>query len=136
VSAAEATPIDRIVADNQPARRQLELAAAILSGDSAAAPRDEDAALRELERAVVLEDALPYTEPPAWYFPCGSRSARALLAAGRADAAAAVYREDLRRNPENGWSLFGLAKSLRARGEPRARRRRIGASGARGRART
>jgi hypothetical protein len=28
-----------------------------------------------------------------------------------------VYREDLRWNPENGWSLFGLAQSLRAQGK-------------------
>ena len=26
-------------------------------------------------------------------------------------------REDLRWNPENGWSLFGLAQSLRAQGK-------------------
>ena len=25
-----------------------------------------------------------------------------------------VYREDLKRNPENGWALYGLAQSLRA----------------------
>jgi len=119
VSAAEATPIDRIVADNQPARRQLELAAAILSGDIAARRGDEDAALRELRRAVVLEDALPYMEPPAWYFPVRQWLGAALLAAGRPDEAVAVYREDLRRNPDNGWSLFGLAKGLRARGDTR-----------------
>jgi hypothetical protein len=29
-----------------------------------------------------------------------------------------VYREDLRRNPENGWALFGLAQALRAAGKP------------------
>jgi hypothetical protein len=28
-----------------------------------------------------------------------------------------VYWEDLRRNPKNGWSLFGLAKALRAQGK-------------------
>jgi cytochrome c-type biogenesis protein CcmH/NrfG len=37
-----------------------------------------------------------------------------LLDAGRAPEAEAVYREDLRRNPNNGWSLFGLAQALRA----------------------
>ena len=30
--------------------------------------------------------------------------------------AEAVYRDDLTRNPENGWSLFGRARSLRAQG--------------------
>jgi len=28
-----------------------------------------------------------------------------------------VYREDLRRWPENGWALFGLAQSLQAQGK-------------------
>ena len=40
-----------------------------------------------------------------------------LLQAGRAGDAEQVYREDLRRNPNNGWSLFGLAQSLRAQGK-------------------
>jgi tetratricopeptide (TPR) repeat protein len=118
-AAAEATPIDRLVADNQPAFRQLQLASAVLAGESAARRGDADTAVRELERAVVLEDALPYMEPPAWYYPVRQSLGAALLAAGRADEAEAVYREDLRRNPENGWSLFGLAASLRADGDGR-----------------
>ena len=40
-----------------------------------------------------------------------------LLQAGRASDAEQVYREDLRRNPDNGWSLFGLAQSLKAQGK-------------------
>jgi len=117
--AARDTPIERIVADNQPARRLLELAAAVLAGDIAARRGDGETALRELRRAVVLEDALPYTEPPSWYFPVRQWLGAALLAGGQADEAVAIYREDLRRNPDNGWSLFGLAKGLRARGDGR-----------------
>ena len=37
-----------------------------------------------------------------------------LLEAGRPREAETVYWDDLRRNPENGWSLFGLAQALRA----------------------
>jgi hypothetical protein len=40
-----------------------------------------------------------------------------LLEAGRAAEAEAVYWQDLRRNRENGWSLFGLMRSLRAQGK-------------------
>ena len=40
-----------------------------------------------------------------------------LLAAGRADEAEAVFWEDLRKNPENGWSLFGLVQALKAQGK-------------------
>jgi hypothetical protein len=37
-----------------------------------------------------------------------------LLTASRPAEAEQVYREDLRRNPQNGWSLRGLTQSLRA----------------------
>jgi hypothetical protein len=39
------------------------------------------------------------------------------MQAGRAAEAEVVYWEDLRRNPENGWSLLGLARSLEAQGK-------------------
>jgi tetratricopeptide (TPR) repeat protein len=55
-------------------------------------------------------------EPPPWYYPVRQSLGAVLLEAGRAKEAEAVYREDLKRYPENGWSLFGLAKSLRAQG--------------------
>ena len=40
-----------------------------------------------------------------------------LLRAGRAAEAERVFRQDLERHPENGWSLAGLAGSLRAQGK-------------------
>jgi hypothetical protein len=43
-----------------------------------------------------------------------------LLAAGRPIRAEKVYREDLLRRPENGWSLHGLARSLRAQNRAKA----------------
>ena len=60
-----------------------------------------------------LQDQLPYTEPPPWYYPVRHTLGAVLFAAGRAADAEKVYREDLKRNPENGWALFGLAQSLR-----------------------
>lgn len=39
------------------------------------------------------------------------------LAAGRPDEAEAVYWEDLKKNPETGWSLFGLMQALKAQGK-------------------
>ena len=57
------------------------------------------------------------TEPPPWYYPVRQSLGAVLLQAGRAADAEQVYREDLRRNPGNGWSLYGLAQSLRAQGK-------------------
>ena len=62
------------------------------------------------------EDALPYNEPPDWDYPVRQSLGDVLLEAGRPREAEVVYWEDLRRRPENGWSLFGLAQSLRAQG--------------------
>ena len=61
-----------------------------------------------------MQDGLNYMEPPPWYYPVRQSLGAVLLAAGRAKEAETVYREDLRRNRENGWSLYGLARSLRA----------------------
>ena len=36
------------------------------------------------------------------------------MSAGKAPDAEAVYREDLRRHPENGWALLGLRQALAA----------------------
>jgi tetratricopeptide (TPR) repeat protein len=112
---ALAVPADRIIGDNQPAKQHLELAAAELAGDIAARRGKTDEAVRQLEEAVRLEDQLPYTEPPAWWRPTRHVLGAVLLESGRPADAEAVYREDLRRNPENGWALVGLARSLRDR---------------------
>jgi tetratricopeptide (TPR) repeat protein len=111
---AAETPEDRIVGDNTPAKKMLQLATAHLSGEIAAAQRRIGNAVARLEEAVRLQDGLPYTEPPPWYFPVRQSLGAVLLASGRAKEAEAVYRQDLERNPENGWSLLGLAQSLRA----------------------
>jgi hypothetical protein len=55
-----------------------------------------------------------YNEPPDWYYPVRHTLGAVLLDAGRADEAEVVYWEDLKRNPGNGYSLFGLAAALRA----------------------
>ena len=61
-----------------------------------------------------------YFEPPKWYYPVRHTLGAVLLKAGRAKDAEAVYRDDLRRHPENGWSLRGLAEALRAEHRPSA----------------
>jgi tetratricopeptide (TPR) repeat protein len=95
----------------------LAVAVETLAGELAARQRQFDKALAHLEKAVRLEDALVYTEPSDWHYPVRQSLAAVLLEAGRPVEAEVVYWEDLRRNPENGWSLFGLMMSLRAQGK-------------------
>ena len=66
---------------------------------------------------VRFEDALNYQEPPDWHLPVRQNLGAVLLEAGRADEAEAVFWEDLKKNPENGWSLFGLWQAQKAQGK-------------------
>jgi len=95
----------------------LELASLIAKAEIERAEHDRPAAIRTLTAAVAKEDALGYDEPADWFFPVRHLLGAELLKAGKGAAAEAVYREDLHHNPGNGWSLFGLAQSLRAQGK-------------------
>ena len=99
------------------AKNVLQLAANVLAGEIAAKAGDGVTAERLLRAAVAEQDGHWFTEPPPWYFPVRQALGAVLLQAGRAADAERVYREDLERNPGNGWSLFGLAQALRAQGK-------------------
>jgi tetratricopeptide (TPR) repeat protein len=113
---ARATPPDRMFETNS-AKSLLEIASATLSGERAARAGDSARAVMQLNRAVAIQDSLNYSEPPAWYYPVRQTLGYELLSQGKPDEAEAVFREDLRRNPDNGWSLAGLERSLRATGK-------------------
>ena len=98
------------------ARTVLSPAPEVLAGEIAAAHGNFDRAIAHLERAVRLEDALIYTEPFEFNAPPRLTLGAILLEAGRPDEAETVYWEDLRRNRDNGWALFGLMQALRAQG--------------------
>ena len=96
------------------ARAIITIADEVLAGEIDAAKKNYDSAIAHLERAVRLEDALVYTEPAEFHYPPRQSLGAILLAAGRPAEAETVYWEDLRRNKENGWSLFGLMQALKA----------------------
>ncbi len=100
-----------------PASSLAQIAASVLQGEIAAAKNKTNAAVAELRKAIAIEDGLIYGEPPDWFYPVRQNLGAILLEAGRPSQAEEVYREDLARFPDNGWSLFGLAQSLRAQGK-------------------
>lgn len=69
--------------------------------------------IAELREAIKLEDALKYDEPPAWIIPVRHSLGAVLMNSRRYAEAEQVYRDDLARLRDNGWSLYGLAESLR-----------------------
>jgi tetratricopeptide (TPR) repeat protein len=98
------------------ARVFVGIASDMLAGELAQRRGQHTVAVHRLQAAVAGEDSLRYNEPSDWPLPVRHYLGAALLQARKPDEAEAVYREDLRRNPENGWSLAGLEAALRQRG--------------------
>jgi tetratricopeptide (TPR) repeat protein len=92
----------------------LELASHISDARIASAQSKSSDAVMHWQKAVIIQDAMNYEEPPDWYYPVRESLGGALLAAGKATEAEEVFREDLKRNPRNPRSLFGLEASLKA----------------------
>jgi tetratricopeptide (TPR) repeat protein len=101
---------------DSPLATNLQIASRIVRGELAAKGGRSDEAIALVREAVSIEDAIPYNEPPVWHHPPRQILGALLLEAGRAADAEKVYLEDLRRFPENGWSLYGLSRSLGAQG--------------------
>jgi tetratricopeptide (TPR) repeat protein len=80
----------------------------------ASAEANRDQAIALLTAAVAAEDKLAYNEPSDMIFPTRHPLGAELLAAGKAADAEAVYRDDLKRHPENGWAYLGLSHALAA----------------------
>jgi tetratricopeptide (TPR) repeat protein len=100
-----------------PHSEMLQIATHALLGEIHARRGLFGGAVDHFRTAMQIEDGLSYMEPPYWHYPMRHSLGAALLDAGRAGEAEAVYREDLKRFPENGWSLHGLRQSLVAQGK-------------------
>jgi len=86
-----------------------EVAEKILQGVLAEEQRNYAAAIPLLQKAVSLEDSMIYNEPKDWVHPARQYLGSVLCKAKQYADAETVYRTDLRINPNNGWSLTGLA---------------------------
>ena len=103
-----------------PARDIVRTARAVASGRLADAQGDVPGAIKAYQDAVAVQDGLPYTEPPYWYYPVRQSLGAALLRAGQLEAAEQVFRASLARTPSNGWALRGLIEVYRKRGDTAA----------------
>lgn len=95
----------------------ISIAAHALMGEMAARNGDPDSAIGHFRKALKIEDEGIYFEPPKWYYPIRHSLGAALIKAGKNAEAETVFRDDLKRFPENGWSLHGLATALKAAGK-------------------
>jgi tetratricopeptide (TPR) repeat protein len=94
----------------------VAIADELLQAEIARARGQIDASIQHLAGAVKIEDGLTYMEPPDWPIPVRQVQGAALLALGRAREAEAAFLADLKKFPDNGWSLSGLQASLERQG--------------------
>jgi tetratricopeptide (TPR) repeat protein len=112
VTARQTVPPDALV-HRTAAAAILAIDDALLDGEVLYREGKVEQAVDQLKMAVALEDGLEYSEPPDLMQPARHVLGAVLMDVGRYPQAEAVYREDLRRHPENGWSLYGLSRSLK-----------------------
>lgn len=98
-------------------RELMQIASRVLEGEIEAGRGNFKKAIDLLRQGVDIEGQLNYNEPPDWFFPVRHNLGSVLLEAGRPEEAEQVYRRDLAKFPDNGWSLYGLWQSLKAQGK-------------------
>lgn len=106
-----------------PAPDLIALAGQVLDGRIASREGRMEDAVAAFGRAVELQERVPYMEPPYWYYPVRQSLAAAQLAAGQTDLAIRTFNDTLLTAPDNAYTLYGLAESLRRKGDTVAAKR-------------
>jgi tetratricopeptide (TPR) repeat protein len=112
IERAKLVPKEDFVSNNS-CEALLAVAIPMVEGEILIAEGKIDSGIEQLRAAIQKEDALKYDEPPGWLIPVRHSLGAVLMKQQRFAEAEQVYRNDLARLPENGWSLLGLAESLR-----------------------
>jgi tetratricopeptide (TPR) repeat protein len=114
VKEASSLPNENPIGQMNPNETMLAVMNEVVAAKLDLAKGNTESAIKHWRAAAAAQDKLNYTEPPDWYYPVRESLGAALLARGKAKEAEEVFREDLRRNPRNPRSLFGLKESLAA----------------------
>jgi tetratricopeptide (TPR) repeat protein len=105
-----------MIAQGVPAGDLLRLAETLAEARWASANGRLGEALRRYREAVVVEQNIPYMEPPYWYYPVHQSLGAALYRAGRYREPGEAFETALAQSPNNGWALYGASASERALG--------------------
>ena len=107
-----------------PAHDVLKLARTSIAARVAQAQGDTATAIARFTEAAALQDALPYTEPPFWYYPVRQSLGAALLQAGRLARGGGAVPPRAQARAQQRLVLFRAGRALQG-----ARRDRGGAQG-------
>ena len=111
--AARAVVAEEGIVGNNKAADVLAIAEHLMTGEILYRQGKVAESVAKLRTAVELEDKLRYDEPPDWINPVRHALGAVLLQESLGAEAEAVFRADLVIHPNNGWALFGLARSLK-----------------------
>ena len=115
---ASKIPADKMYDQLNKTGAVLKIHENLLAGEIAQSRHDPKSAIDSLGQAVAAEDALSYSEPPAWYPPIRPVLGRLLLADKQFAEAEKVFRADLDKNPRDRRALSGLRDALEVQGRP------------------
>jgi tetratricopeptide (TPR) repeat protein len=94
-----------------PAPLIVRLAAEVAKGRMLMAQSKPEEAAQRFAAAAELQKAIPYTEPPFWYYPVSQSLGSAYYEAGRYEDARKAFRAALFEAPNNALALYGLART-------------------------
>jgi tetratricopeptide (TPR) repeat protein len=117
---AERTDFSQMTSAGVPAPDVVRLASRVVDGRAAQAEGDYDAAATAFRDAAAIQDGLPYTEPPYWYYPVRQSLGAVLLQAGKPAEAEGMFRAALHQYPNSAWALYGLKEAQMAQGDTAA----------------
>lgn len=100
--------VGKMVEAGHPTKSLMKIASLLSKGSISMYANNYDYAIELFKEAVALQDTLPYTEPPFWYYPTRQTLGHALLTKGSYKEALRVFKKDLEDYPRNGWSYYGL----------------------------
>jgi tetratricopeptide (TPR) repeat protein len=101
-----------LIWETNSAAELVNIAVNVLTAEIAMHQSKYEKAIEHFKKAIAIEDALMYQEPPDWFFSVRQSLGHVLLLAKKFEEAEKVYKEDLKMYRENGWSLMGLYQSL------------------------
>jgi tetratricopeptide (TPR) repeat protein len=103
-------------------RKILTIAHNVLEAEIEADQGNYERSIDLFNNAIAIEDNLLYQEPPDWFLPVRQSLGAVLLEANQPQLAEIRFREDLKQYRNNGWSLYGLYRSLELQGKQKEAR--------------
>ena len=116
-SFVDSLEVGAMVKAGHPTKQLIEIANNLAMGSISMYQKDYLSAINNFEKAVLLQDNLPYTEPPFWYYPTRQTLGHVLLQSEKPYKAIKTFKEDLEDYPKNGWSYYGLHKAYEEIGD-------------------